>query len=570
MTSAVPQSAAIGGAIGKAAGFSHSPSAAAGGSDFASLLMQAAEPEGQQSETVETPDVVATPERSAASNRPHGLGRDTSPNVDNDAASSAATSSDVSQVFVPVPQAPPLVLTEPTKPGPINGATELGMNGQERATSQDSKQSSVSVTALSGNADSNLQSTYPSSVKVAPQKSQTMPAGDADIHGEQRVPTAKISTPDEPKAAEAEARHSSPIFKPAVPVAISDDGSAHVQPAVNANLISAKPDASTPVPSDPTSPAGDSDPQSRDAKAIPSSAVTQPQAPAPVPHQAAIPEKGETEALPNSVESLLASQKPAEKATTASVRKDVESIRQPGMQVGKRAVEKRDEGSLKPVQPEPSEDVETAITNSQVTSQTIGKSTRKLKGDDIAALQPSTPSGESSRPVVDESKGTNGSLGPRTSARPYEYQGGPTTYPEAQAEASAAPRVLHSAKLLERVGQSELRVGLQGSEFGNIDIRTSMARSQLSAQISVERGELARALTAELPSLQHRLAEQQITTAEVHVENQFNGDSQSSGGRQQEAPRTQSRNDFPTREDHPFWNTPLESSDVSSRLDIHI
>ena len=77
---------------------------------------------------------------------------------------------------------------------------------------------------------------------------------------------------------------------------------------------------------------------------------------------------------------------------------------------------------------------------------------------------------------------------------------------------------VHAAKLVERLGQSELRVGLHAGEFGKVDIRTSLGRNQFTAEISVERGELGRALSAELPNLHTRLAEQHLPTANITVQ----------------------------------------------------
>ena len=69
----------------------------------------------------------------------------------------------------------------------------------------------------------------------------------------------------------------------------------------------------------------------------------------------------------------------------------------------------------------------------------------------------------------------------------------------------AAP-VINTAKLIQSMGQSEMRVGMRSTEFGNISISTSSIRDQVSAQISVEHGELAKTLTAHLPEMQARLA----------------------------------------------------------------
>ena len=102
--------------------------------------------------------------------------------------------------------------------------------------------------------------------------------------------------------------------------------------------------------------------------------------------------------------------------------------------------------------------------------------------------------------------------------------------------ATAATSALHAAKLVAGLEQSELRVGLHAGEFGNVDIRTSLARNQFTAEISVERGELGRVLAAELPALQHRFAEQQLPQANITLQQHASGESSDfrQGGRQQQ------------------------------------
>jgi flagellar hook-length control protein FliK len=94
--------------------------------------------------------------------------------------------------------------------------------------------------------------------------------------------------------------------------------------------------------------------------------------------------------------------------------------------------------------------------------------------------------------------------------------------------------LVQSAKLVERIGEAELRLGIRAGEFGSVDIRTSMVRNQFTAEISVERSELGRVLTAELPSLQNRLAEQRVQVANITVQNHTGSHSTAS---EQQKPR---------------------------------
>jgi hypothetical protein len=77
-----------------------------------------------------------------------------------------------------------------------------------------------------------------------------------------------------------------------------------------------------------------------------------------------------------------------------------------------------------------------------------------------------------------------------------------------------------TAKLVQGISQSEFRVGMQTQEFGNIDIRTSVARHMFSAQISVEHNDIAKSMTADLPALYHKLADQQVSVASIVIQGQ--------------------------------------------------
>jgi hypothetical protein len=77
-----------------------------------------------------------------------------------------------------------------------------------------------------------------------------------------------------------------------------------------------------------------------------------------------------------------------------------------------------------------------------------------------------------------------------------------------------------TAKFVAGMSQSEFRVGMQTQEFGNIDIRTSVARHMFSAQISVEHSDMAKSLTTDLPILYSKLADQHVPVANIVIQGQ--------------------------------------------------
>jgi len=144
---------------------------------------------------------------------------------------------------------------------------------------------------------------------------------------------------------------------------------------------------------------------------------------------------------------------------------------------------------------------------------------------------------------------------------------------ETPAEAAQVASPIQIAKLVERAGQAELRVGIQAGEFGSVDIRTSMAHSQFTAEISVERGELGRAMSVELPALHERLAEQRVPPANIVVQDHSYSHSGSSdlrqGTRQNQYSAPSQTSDVGTAELNPAILA-MDAMESSAGLDIHI
>jgi len=87
---------------------------------------------------------------------------------------------------------------------------------------------------------------------------------------------------------------------------------------------------------------------------------------------------------------------------------------------------------------------------------------------------------------------------------------------------SAAAAGISTARLIQTMSESEMRVGLRSAEFGDISIRTSVSQQQLMAQISVDHSELGSAISAHLPSLQSKLGSDFGLHASIEV-NQLGG-----------------------------------------------
>jgi hypothetical protein len=97
-----------------------------------------------------------------------------------------------------------------------------------------------------------------------------------------------------------------------------------------------------------------------------------------------------------------------------------------------------------------------------------------------------------------------------------------TAAPAASVLPQPAP-VINSAKLIQSIGQSEMRVGLRSNDFGNISISTSATRDSISAQILLDHGELARTLAAHLPEMQARFGGAQAMDVRIDLNGQATG-----------------------------------------------
>ncbi len=83
---------------------------------------------------------------------------------------------------------------------------------------------------------------------------------------------------------------------------------------------------------------------------------------------------------------------------------------------------------------------------------------------------------------------------------------------------SADPPMLQSARVLERMGQSEIRVGLNTANFGNLELHTSVNQDRVAATLATSHSELRAALAAEMPSLEHAMAQQHLTLDSFHLD----------------------------------------------------
>jgi flagellar hook-length control protein FliK len=104
------------------------------------------------------------------------------------------------------------------------------------------------------------------------------------------------------------------------------------------------------------------------------------------------------------------------------------------------------------------------------------------------------------------------------------------------AAGSGATSGINTARLIQSMSETEMRVGMHSTEFGDISIRTMVSQQQMQAQISVDHSELSNAISAHIPSIQTKLDNQYGLHASIEVSQ---GGASFSGERGQSSPKDQ-------------------------------
>ncbi len=76
---------------------------------------------------------------------------------------------------------------------------------------------------------------------------------------------------------------------------------------------------------------------------------------------------------------------------------------------------------------------------------------------------------------------------------------------------------INTARLIQNMNDTEMRVGMRSAEFGDISIRTMVSQQQVQAQISVNHSELVNALSAHIPSVQAKIGNEYGLHASIEV-----------------------------------------------------
>jgi flagellar hook-length control protein FliK len=76
------------------------------------------------------------------------------------------------------------------------------------------------------------------------------------------------------------------------------------------------------------------------------------------------------------------------------------------------------------------------------------------------------------------------------------------------------------AQIVNKAAQSEMRIGLNTSAFGNVEVRTVIHANDVGVLIGSEKGDLRSLLSNELPAIAHTLQQKELRLNEVNFHQQ--------------------------------------------------
>jgi hypothetical protein len=139
-----------------------------------------------------------------------------------------------------------------------------------------------------------------------------------------------------------------------------------------------------------------------------------------------------------------------------------------------------------------------------------------------------TPIATVTAPVPGQTASTN----PPANPAPTAGAGNTTNMVPAapQAMVVAAPGPVQVAQMVSRIGQSEMRIGMNTSAFGSVEVRTTIHASDVGLVIGSEKGDLRSVLASDLPAIANTLQQQNLRLNSVNFMQGFAFSNNSPGG----------------------------------------
>ena len=93
----------------------------------------------------------------------------------------------------------------------------------------------------------------------------------------------------------------------------------------------------------------------------------------------------------------------------------------------------------------------------------------------------------------------------------------PTAQAAGENSRAQAPGVVNSARLLERLGETEMQVAFRSEALGSVNLRAVARENTIEAALGVERADVRAHLMSELPTLEQALAERNLKVQNITI-----------------------------------------------------
>jgi len=119
---------------------------------------------------------------------------------------------------------------------------------------------------------------------------------------------------------------------------------------------------------------------------------------------------------------------------------------------------------------------------------------------------------------------------PKAGTLPAAAPTSPATMLPAETPAAAAPGPVQLAQMISRVEQSEMRIGMNTSAFGSVEVRAVVHASDVGLVIGSEKGDLRSVLANDMPAIANTLQQQSLRLNSVNFMQGFAFSNNASGG----------------------------------------
>ena len=173
-----------------------------------------------------------------------------------------------------------------------------------------------------------------------------------------------------------------------------------------------------------------------------------------------------------------------------------------------------------------------SAAGSSPTGQTMhSEPTAATASTGVAQAVAAPTTGQTGSPVIALAAGqasVSGDSAPKPEALPPATPGAAAA--AVPTPATLVPGPVQMAQMVTRVGQSEMRVGMNTSAFGNVEVRTVVHASDVGVTIGSEKGDLRGMLANDMPALANTLQQQNLRLNNVNFMQGFGGSNHGSSG----------------------------------------